>query len=148
MFSPCVLSFSWLYVSFSSHFHLPFSSLIFFGCFWLFSSILPTSYVFTLFVFVTIVQCTYFLLFCIIFLLLPLPICPLPLSLFFSFCLCTAPAWRPQKEKTKTWFCFYWQNRRGLSEFYTNDILRENIALCCRVQTKFGEIRFFEFSET
>ena len=33
VFSPYVLSFSWLYVSFSSHFHLLFCSLFFFSSF-------------------------------------------------------------------------------------------------------------------
>ena len=102
----------------------------------------------SLFVFVSIVPtfpCSvsyfsyfFFFFFFLFFLSLFLPFSPLSM-----YC----PAWHPPKNR-KTWFCFYWQNRAGLSEFQNNDILWENIALCCRVQTKFGVIRFFKFPET
>ena len=126
VFSPYVLSFSWLYVSFSSHFHLCFL------CFLLFSSMMSTSYVFT---YRVRWHCAYFpsLVSSISYFLLLFF-----LSLFLLF-LISSPF---------VYVLFQHDNRAGLSEFHQNGILWENIALCCRVQRNLGEMLFFKVSET
>ena len=50
-----------------------------------------------------------------------------------------------QRKTQKPDFVFDWQNRAGFSEFQNNDILWENIALCCRVQTNLGKSAFSNF---
>ena len=60
----------------------------------------------------------------------------LPSFSFFSFGLCTFTTWHPHKKNRTNWFCFYWKNRAGSSECHENGNLWENIALCCRQQTK------------
>ena len=65
---------------------------------------------------------SYFLLFFIMFFLIPLLYLPLPLCPF-DYVLLQHDT--PNKD-TKAWFCFYWQNRAGLSQFHKNDILWEN----------------------
>ena len=112
VFSPEVLSFSWLYVSFCSHFHLYFSSLFFFLFF-----VVLIHVVHFLCIHISCSLPLYLLsFFWIVFLLHPLLVLPLPR---FSFspdcCLSTLPT---LKQKHKNLICSYWQNWAGFSEFH------------------------------
>ena len=133
VFSHYVLSFSWLYVSFSSPFFVTFSSSV--SCS---SSMLSTSHVLTCLLHL----CPTFSLF-FIFFLLPLLFLPLPLYPV----VCVLLQHDTPKKDTKTWFCLNWKTRAGLSDFHKNDILWENIALCCRAQTQFLKIQFSRFQK-
>ena len=144
-----VLSCSWLYVSFSSHFLLSLSSLPFllsvvlihdvhFVCIHFFVAIVPTFSS-------SLSSFSYFIfLFFLSLFLLSFSF----LLLFYMYCSNLTPPQKKEKHTHTQKPDVLLKNRAGLSEFHKNDILSENKALCCRVQTFWGEILFFKVSET